>query len=138
MPSYNCYLDKIKEGGYKLTPQRQEVLKALSEDKMQTAEEIHQQVIINQPNVSLDTIYRNLKLLQQLNIICETDFGDGKNRFKLSHVSHHHHHLICIKCGCSEALDFCPMELINDKIASKRFKVTTHNFEIFGYCSKCL
>jgi Fur family zinc uptake transcriptional regulator/Fur family ferric uptake transcriptional regulator len=137
MTSFECYIDKIKEGGFKMTPQRQEVLKALSEERMQTAEEIHQQVLVNQPNVSLDTIYRNLKLLQQLNIICESDFGDGKSRYKLSHEKHHHH-LICIKCGCSETLEFCPMDLIKDDIVSKKFKVTNHNFEIFGYCSNCI
>ncbi len=104
---------------------------------MQTAEEIHQQVIVNQPNVSLDTVYRNLNLLLQLNIVCEANFGDGKNRFRLC-GDKHHHHMICLKCGYLVELDFCPMDLIADKINRKKFKVVDHNFEIFGYCDKCL
>lgn len=132
------YIDQLKSNGYKITPQRQEILKALSEDRMQTVEEIHKQVLFNQPNVSLDTVYRNLKLLQQLNILVETSFGDGKTRFKLALDHSHNHLLICLKCGSSEKLDFCPLEMFEDKINNKRFLVTNHNFEIFGYCNNCL
>lgn len=104
---------------------------------MQTAEEIYQQIIEKYPNISMDTVYRNLNLLQQLNIVCEANFGDGKNRFRLC-GDKHHHHMICLKCGCLLELDFCPMELIQDKINNKKFHVTNHSFEIFGYCDKCL
>ncbi|MBO8138742.1 MAG: transcriptional repressor [Desulfotomaculum sp.] len=136
MKKQNNCIDILKKAGYKITPQRLELLKALSGEKMQTAEELHKIVISNQPNVSLDTIYRNLHILQQLNIITETKLGDSKSRFKFS-SNEHNHHMVCIKCGCSVELDFCPMELIKDKINNKKFKVTDHNFEIFGYCSNC-
>jgi Fur family zinc uptake transcriptional regulator/Fur family ferric uptake transcriptional regulator len=132
------YIDILKNNGYKITPQRKEILKALSEDKMQTVEEIHKQILINQPNVSLDTIYRNIKLLQQLKVLVESSFGDGKTRFKLALGHSHNHHLICLKCGCSEKLDFCPMEMYKDRIENKKFLITNHNFEIFGYCDNCL
>nr|WP_238480713.1 Fur family transcriptional regulator [Desulforadius tongensis] len=133
---YEDYLNRLKSSGYKITPQRRELLKALSANKMKTAEELHNQVTSNQPNVSLDTIYRNLHLLQQLNIISEINLGDGKNRFRLNSSSHNHH-MICINCGRLQELNFCPMEFLEDKIDSKKFKVTNHSFEIFGYCSNC-
>lgn len=138
MVAWQFCLEQLKSHGYKITPQRLEILKALSEDKMQTAEEIHNRVLVNQPNISLDTVYRNLKLLQQLQVLVETSFGDGKSRFKLAVDHGHNHHLICLKCGSSKKLDFCPLELLGDKINSKKFLVTNHNFEIFGYCNECL
>lgn len=137
MHESNVYLDKLKAFGYKITPQRLELLRSLSNNKLQTAEELHKHVTANNPNISLDTIYRNLHLLRKLNIISEINYGDGKSRFKLC-GHNHHHHMICIGCGSSIELDFCPMDLTAQYIDNQKFKVTNHNFEIFGYCSKCM
>ncbi|MTI79503.1 MAG: transcriptional repressor [Firmicutes bacterium] len=136
MSAYEYYLDKIKQGGFKITQQRIEILKALSKDKMQSAEQLHNNVILIQPNVSLDTIYRNLHMFLKLGVVTETKVGDGKTRFKLSGKKHNHH-MTCVNCGSSVELNFCPMDLIKDQITSKNFRVTNHNFEIFGYCSCC-
>jgi Fur family zinc uptake transcriptional regulator/Fur family ferric uptake transcriptional regulator len=135
-------VDQLRRNGYKITPQRQEILKAFMESSNrlpQSAEEIHNKVVEKYPNVSLDTIYRNLNVLEGLEIISRLSMRDGKSRYELNPGGSHQHHLICLKCGSAEAIDYCPLKALDEKgIADeKKFKIIEHSFEIFGYCSLC-
>lgn len=130
---------KLKDNGYKITPQRQEIISLLiQENKHMTVEDIHDKISVRYPNLSMDTVYRNIGVLEKLNVVVKSDFGDGKGRYKLLENEEHQHYLICLKCGCSEEMDFCPLDFINyEKIKEKNFSIKKHSFEIFGYCSVC-
>lgn len=132
-------LEKLKSGGYRITPQRQEILKCFRPGgKHYSAEEVHRKVRRRFPNISLDTVYRNLNTLKELGIIQALNFEDGKSRYELAWEDAHHHHLICLKCGESQELDFCPLKFIDsDLLRDRDFKVERHSFEIYGYCSGC-
>jgi Fur family ferric uptake transcriptional regulator len=79
---------KIRGRGYKATPQRLAVLRALAAEQHQSLEEIR----LRCPEVGLVTIYRTLDLLSGLGVVRRLDLGDGP-RFELA--EDHHHHLIC-------------------------------------------
>ncbi|MFZ5642002.1 MAG: Fur family transcriptional regulator [Bacillota bacterium] len=132
-------VERLKSGGYKITPQRQEIIGCFGAGgKHYSAEEIHQKIRNRFPNISLDTVYRNLNTLKELGIIEALNFEDGKCRYELARENRHHHHLICLKCGESEELDFCPLKFIDSKLLNeKNFRVKRHSFEIFGVCEKC-
>lgn len=135
-------VERLRQNGYKITPQRQEILKAFFDyDKQlpQSAEDIHRKVVQKYPSISLDTVYRNLSLLQDLEVICKLQLQDGKGRYELNAAGQHHHHLICLKCGAAEAIDFCPFNSLDQKkiLTEKAFEITRHSFEIFGYCGLC-
>lgn len=133
-------LEQLRKNGYKITPQRQEILKALHDDpKPWSAEEIHRKIVSRYPNMSLDTIYRNIAILLEIGLVRELNFRDGKNRFEINRTGSHHHHLVCLKCGSAEAVDFCPFTFLDqNKILNERkFEIKEHSFEIFGYCSMC-
>ncbi|MFZ5596928.1 MAG: Fur family transcriptional regulator [Bacillota bacterium] len=134
-----CMLDRLKMGGYRLTPQRREILNCFGEGGMHfSAEEVHREVRRRYDNISLDTVYRNLNTLRELGIIDALNFEDGKVRYELSRENRHHHHLICLKCGISEELDFCPLEFLDQALLKEKdFAVKRHSFEIYGYCSRC-
>lgn len=131
--------DKLKEHGYKITPQRQEIIHLLAREKRHmTVEDIHNHIAARFPNLSVDTVYRNVGVLERLNMLDRTDFGDGKGRYKLVEREGHRHHLICLKCGFSEEVDFCPLDYIDQQsIREKNFSIERHHFEIFGYCARC-
>ncbi len=130
---------KLKEHGYKITPQRQEIVNVMAqENRHMTVDDIHGKISARFPNLSVDTVYRNVGVLEQLNMLDRTDFGDGIGRYKLVEDGGHRHHLICLKCGCSEEVDFCPLDYIDQQqIRDKNFAIARHNFEIFGYCARC-
>lgn len=134
-------VDQLRRNGYKITPQRQEILKAFMEGGRlpQSAEEIHNKVVEKFPNVSLDTIYRNLNVLEGLEIISRLSLRDGKSRYELNPDGSHQHHLVCLGCGAAEAIDYCPLKALDENgiAEEKRFEIIEHNFEIFGYCSLC-
>ena len=63
-------LQKIKDLGYRLTPQRIEILETIIEsDNALTVQEIHAAIKIKHPHVSLDTIYRNLSTLTEAGLV---------------------------------------------------------------------
>ena len=65
-------LTTLKQHGYKLTPQRHVVIRAIasSQDHL-TPADIYQQVQQDHPNIGLVTIYRTLEILNKLGLICE-------------------------------------------------------------------
>ncbi|HUW64562.1 MAG TPA: Fur family transcriptional regulator [Spirochaetia bacterium] len=134
-------MDRLRKNGYKITPQRQEILKAFIDNNSGvplSAEEIHQAILEKHPNISLDTVYRNLNVLNDLEVLCKLNLQDGKSRYQLS-PGNHHHHLVCLRCGKSDVIDFCPFKSLDQqKIADeKNFEIKRHSFEIFGYCDGC-
>lgn len=132
-------IDRLKSGGFRITPQRQEIIRCFgSGGKHYSAEEVHRKVRRRFPNISLDTVYRNLNTLMELGILEALNFEDGKSRYELARENTHHHHLVCLKCGVSQELDFCPLRFLDSTLLRERnFKVERHSFEIYGYCSSC-
>lgn len=132
-------ISKLRENGYKITPQRQEIISVLMrENKHLTVEDIHARISHRYPNLSLDTVYRNVGVLTHLKVLARADFGDGKARYKLVDRDGHKHHLICLGCGSSEEVDFCPLDYLDGQaIQEKKFDVKRHSFEIYGYCQAC-
>ena len=129
----------LRENGYKITPLRRAVILALLKcDKFLTVQQILDFVKQSNPDVSLDTVYRNLDIFVQLGLVHEihTNNREG-NVFELM-ISGHHHHLVCLKCGEMECMENCP---VNDRYfeeaEKKGFAVKRHIFEVYGYCKNC-
>ncbi|MGB9867823.1 MAG: Fur family transcriptional regulator [Bacillota bacterium] len=128
----NCPGNPLHSHGRKLTPQRRLILQViLACGDHLTAEEVHRRVKAHRPRLNLATVYRNLNMLAQLRLIGKVDLGDGRARFEAR--TDHHHHLYCLSCGQIIELDSCPLE----RCIAPGFLVTSHKFEIQGYCSSC-
>lgn len=127
-----------KVAGKRLTLQKQAILDVLhAEEKMLTAEEVYGRVREKYPNVSLGTVYRNLQGFSAQGLLRRTLFADGKARFEMAgHI--HHHHLICLGCGTVTGVPWCPIgpDVLNF-LQESDFTPTSHQFEIYGYCSHC-
>lgn len=131
-------LVRLREKGYKITPQRRAVLEALVQgEQFSSVQQVWEIVRKTQPDVSLDTIYRNLTLLKDIGTVHEIIRPTG-NVYEMVTEGHHHHHLICTECGKTECIDICPMNKIYEKEAAARgFLVTGHVFEFYGLCWSC-
>jgi len=122
--------------GYKLTRQRKVILDVLSASgEHLAAEEIYRQAQSQCPGLNLVTVYRNLNLLAELEIIGRVDFGDGRIRFEAR--ADHHHHLFCLKCGRVVEIATCPLYANKSLADNHQFRVTGHRFEVYGYCAGC-
>jgi len=88
----------------------------------------------------LATVYRSLRLLEQMGMVKRFDFGDGSARFELLEEGDdgHHHHLVCTRCAEIVELDECSMMESEERIAARNgFKSVTHKLEFFGICPAC-
>lgn len=133
---------KLSEHGYKMTPQRKEILQIFIEHKgHMSAEDVYKILREQESEIGLATVYRALDLLSELGILVQIDFGDGCARYELNTADptvHHHHHLICLKC--KKVIEF-EEDLLDDleaNIAKKSdFQIVNHEVKFFGYCSEC-
>ena len=96
-------LDSMKNHGYKLTPQRKEILKVLisSSGEHLTCDEIYETVKKACPEMGIATVYRTLQILESTKKINKLNLDDGYVRYELNlnDETHNHHHLICKICG---------------------------------------
>jgi Fur family ferric uptake transcriptional regulator len=133
---------RLKDKGYKLTPQRRAVLDAImiNEGKHLTTEEIFDVVKKDCPEIGLATVYRTLQMLEEVNLICKMNLDDSRNRYELVHdeEDHHHHHLICRKCGKVMEVEGDLLEALEKEIERKyHFVISNHILKFFGTCNKC-
>ena len=88
--------DKLKEEGYKVTPQRVEVVNALAELDHPTAKEIQEKIEERYPMISPSTIYGTLDLLEDMEELIPIQDG-SETRYDLSPEIHPHY--ICEETG---------------------------------------
>lgn len=134
--------EKLRANEYKLTPQREHILRVLLEHKDEhlSAEEVYQLVKERAPDVGLATVYRTLELFSNFDIIHSIDFGDGRKRFEFGAATegHHHHHLICTRCGKIIEVAEDLLEELEERVSKKyKFEISNHELKIFGRCKDC-
>ena len=129
----------ILQNHLKQSNQREDILRVFYDSgKHQTAEDLHQLLIVRGYKIGIATIYRNLQLFKKCGICNELRLEDGKSRFELIGSLGHHDHLICTKCGSMIEIVNQEIERIQEEIAkSYSFSLISHRLELYGICSKC-
>lgn len=130
-------LGELKHSGYKFTGKRKEIVDVFvrHQDKYLTAKDVFTEVKQIYPSMSFDTVYRTLSLLAEKQAIEHLDFSVEGTKYRLTCVTKHHHHFLCIGCGRTSVLDECPLQLLEGKLDD--FAILDHQFEIRGYCKGC-
>ena len=131
-------IEKLREQGYRLTPQRAMILSIIEEsDRHISAEEIYAQVAARYPQVNISTVYRTLELLKQLSLIYETDLGEGRVRYHPEGKGHHHH-LVCQNCGAIIDIDESALAGLKGVLLHQYdFSAQLRHLAIFGLCGNC-
>ena len=138
-------LDALKQKLYdrecKLTPQRKVIMEIFTQnpEKHLSAEDVYGMVKKTHPEIGFATIYRTLDLFAELGILQRIDFGDGRGRYEFGESDvHHHHHLICLKCGAVAEFDDDLLDSLESVIKKRNgFEVVDHQLKFYGYCNKC-
>lgn len=100
------------------------------------ADWVYDQVRKEIPNISMGTVYRNLKLLAQAGEIQELEIAGSLSRFDGN--TSPHYHFRCEKCGCLFDLDEPVDRTMEIRIAQKTgFIVKRHYLEFIGWCGGC-
>jgi Fe2+ or Zn2+ uptake regulation protein len=87
-------------------------------------------------DVSLSTVYRNLKLFKELGLIQEHQFGDFNKYYEPR--TKRHHHLVCLGCGRVFEFECQTTEKLKQMInVEKGFQVVDTEVQLSGYCPEC-
>ena len=130
---------KCLSKGVKLTDQRKVIAKVISESKAEYGEsdhpdvdELYSRVSKIDSKISIATVYRTVKLFEEVGILAKHDFKGGKARYEPM-IESHHDHLIDIKTG--EIIEFVDDEIekLQKKVAEKYgYKLVDHKLELYG------
>lgn len=124
---------KCAERGLRMTEQRRVIAKVLSDaNDHPDAEELYKRASDIDPNISLATVYRTVRLFAEANIIETHDFRDGRARYETADEDHHDH-LIDVVSG--EVIEFMDEEIeaLQEKIAKKLgYELVDHRLELYG------
>ena len=128
----------LQKNGHRLTLQRMLVIEALhNADRHISAEEIYKQLHSRHPYANISTVYRTLELLKKLNLVTETNFGEGCGRDQVAETGHHHP-LVCHSCGKTTDLEESALDSLKDALLHEYgFDADLRHLAISGKCSTC-
>lgn len=119
--------------GLRMTEQRRVIARVLeASSDHPDVEELYARATAIDPNISIATIYRTVKLFEEAGLLDRLEFGDGRARYE-SAEREHHDHLIDISTG--EVIEFVDPEIeaLQEKIATKLgYKLKGHRLELYG------
>lgn len=124
--------------GQRFTKPRKKIFEAIGHfDKPVSAQEIYDFLKKQKEEVDLTSVYRNLELMNQSDIVNVILFGEGKKRYELKNKKEHHHHFVCEKCGDVKDVEMREENLIANIKNNGGFLIKKHNLEFFGLCPDC-
>lgn len=128
---------RLREAGFRLTPQRRLVLQAVVDLGHSTPEEICAQVQRTADGVNASTVYRTLDVLEQIGLVRHTHLGHGAPTYHAADDANHVH-LVCE--GCGVVID-APVGVADPLVGTLRdayaFELDVQHFAIYGTCAEC-
>jgi Fur family ferric uptake transcriptional regulator len=128
----------LKNIGLKATLPRLKILEIFQRSSVRhlTAEDVYRNLLTEQLDIGLATVYRVLTQFEQAGLLSRSNFESGKAVFELNEGKHHDH-LVCIDCGRVEEFFDAEIESRQHSIAEARgFKLQEHALALYGVCTK--
>ena len=128
----------LKNIGLKATLPRLKILEIFQRSPVRhlTAEDVYRNLLNEQLDIGLATVYRVLTQFEQAGLLSRSNFESGKAVFELNEGTHHDH-LVCVDCGRVEEFFDPDIEKRQQAIAEERgFKLQEHALALYGTCTK--
>ncbi|GAA1280225.1 MULTISPECIES: Fur family transcriptional regulator [Planotetraspora] len=129
--------EELRSRGYRITPQRQLVLEAITQLGHATPEDICSRVQETARGVNISTVYRTVELLEELGLVSHTHLGHGAPTYHLASEADHVH-LVCR--SCSKVTEVAPelvnglVDVLDDRLG---FATDVRHLTVFGRCGDC-
>ena len=125
-------LEKCLSQNIRMTSQRQVIVRVIEDSEDHPDVDLLYRRSVELDNtISIATVYRTVKLLEEAGVIERLEFGDGRARYEES--GEHHEHLVDIETG--EVIEFYNEALENMKRAIAEemgYELVDHRLELFG------
>ena len=101
-----------------------------------SAEDVYRELMTNDADVGLATVYRVLMQFEQAGLLSRSNFESGKSVYELNEGTHHDH-LVCLDCGRVEEFYDAQIEERQHAVAKlKGFKIVDHSLSIYAHCTR--
>ncbi len=119
--------------GLKMTGQRRVIARVLSDaDDHPDVEELYRRASELDNKISVATVYRTVRLLEEKGILERRDFGGGRARYEATEHGHHYH-LIDIDSGRVIEFEDEEHDQLMRRIATRLgFDLVSHRMELFA------
>jgi Fur family ferric uptake transcriptional regulator len=129
---------RLREQGFRITPQRQLVLEAVETLRHGTPEEILIEVQRTATGVNLSTVYRTLEVLEEVGLVTHAHIGHGAPTYHAVD-DHVHIHLVCDRCGKVMSVSAEVADDFVDRLRTDHEFVTDiSHMAIHGWCTACI
>lgn len=128
---------RLRAKGYRLTPQRELVLRAVERLGHATPDEVLTAVREESTAVNISTVYRTLELLEELDLVRHAHITDRAPTYH-SAASPAHVHLVCRECG--KVTEVTP-DVVEPMTGTLKdiygFTTDIGHLTVFGTCADC-
>ena len=134
MSDLDLIVQRLELRGHRVTGSRRRVIEALVEAPAHfTVDDVLRRL----PGVGRATVFRTMRLLLDLNVVCRVLMEDGSLHYRLS-ARGHHHHLVCRSCGRVEDFATCDVSsLVGELARNTAYQIEGHWLEVYGRCASC-
>lgn len=129
---------ELQNIGLKATVPRMTILDLFrkSTTRHLAAEDVYRQLLAENIDIGLATVYRVLTQFEQAGLLERHHFESGKAVFELKDGKHHDH-LVCLQCGRVEEFTDPEIERRQNKVAKERgFAIVEHALYLYADCIK--
>ena len=133
-----AHADDLKNIGLKVTLPRLKILEVFQAgtQRHMTAEDVYRQLLQQQVDIGLATVYRVLMQFEQADILKRSHFESERAVYELNQ-GEHHDHLVCLDCGRVEEFHDPEIEALQIKVAKKQgFEIADHALSLYAHCLK--
>ncbi len=121
------------ERGLRITDQRRVIARVLSDsDDHPDVDKVYQRASAIDPNISIATVYRTVRLFEEAGILNRHDFGNGRSRYEPT-TEEHHDHLIDVESGAVMEFADAELEALQKQIAERMgYRLVDHRMELYA------
>ena len=128
----------LKNIGLKATLPRLKILEIFQHSPVRhlTAEDVYRNLLHEELDIGLATVYRVLTQFEQAGLLSRSNFESGKAVFELNEGTHHDH-LLCLTCGRVEEFFDAEIEARQREVAASRgFALQEHALSLYAVCKR--
>lgn len=129
----------MADAGYRQGGARLAVIELLGRQQCtMSAAEIESALQAGGRSVGRASVYRILDELEEVGVLTRVELGRGQAGYEPVRPEHHHHHLVCDRCGKVQPFDDTALEQAIDGLSERvDFEVTGHEVVLRGRCPDC-
>ncbi|MFZ2504275.1 MAG: Fur family transcriptional regulator [Nocardioides sp.] len=133
----NDWRERLRERGYRLTPQRELILAAVEELGHATPDEVLNRVHEQSSAINASTVYRTLEVLEELGLVRHAHLSDRAPTYH-SATEAAHFHLVCRNCHRVSSVDpLMAAEFVHALRVDRGFEADLGHLTVHGVCVDC-